>query len=316
MTDQTVTDPVADAPEPAPAPEVTPEAEAVEPAQPEGDDPTPEPEAPEPLDQPVVQPDPLDALADLADALPEQDTVEVELNGLKFRVPAAAKDGYMQHADYTTKTQELADKGRALDSDRETFNQQAQTHRDSIQDFGALAHTDKLLEDFRKVDFQQLQTEDPDQANQLNFQFQRLRDERQQIVERIQQREYSTRVQAERANANRKNQLTATLAREIPNYSPEVHGQMDQIAVDVGFKPEEIAAYADPRHYKVLQLAMIGAEVLKRKRAATTQPAPKLVKPVPQVKGGQTPATGPTDKQGVDAWMRSRNQQVRKQDTG
>ena len=316
MTDQTVTEPVADAPEPAPAPEVTPEAEAVEPAQPEGDDPTPETEALEPLDQPGVQPDPMDELAALAGPLSEQDTVEVELNGFKFRVPAAFKDGYMQHADYTTKTQEIADKGRALDSDREAFNQQAQTHRDNIQDFGELTHTDKLLEDFRKVDFQQLQQDDPDQAQQLNFRFQQLRDTRQQIVERIQQREYTTRVTAEREGANRKNQLTATLAREIPNYTPELHGQMDQIAVEVGFKPDEIAAYADARHYKVLQLAMIGAEVLKRKRAATTQPAPKPVKPVPKVVGGQTPATGPSDKDSTEVWMRKREQQLSKRETG
>ncbi len=315
MTDIPVTEPVADAPEPAPAPEVAPEAtEAPEAASPEEMDASLE-ATEELLDQPEVQPDPMAELADLAGPLPEQDTVEVELNGLKFRVPAAAKDGYMQHADYTTKTQELADKGRALDSDREAFTQQAEAYRRNVEDWGELTHTDKLLEDFRKVDFQQLQQDDPDQAQQLGFRFQQLRDQRQQIVERIQQREYTTRVTAERENANRKNQLTATLARDIPNYTPELHGQMDQIAVDVGFKPEEIAAYADPRHYKILNLAMIGAEVLKRKRAATTQPAPKPVKPVPQVKGGQTPATGPSDKQGVDAWMRSRNQQL-KRDTG
>ena len=311
MTDVDIaTEPVAAAPESAPAPEVTPEAPDVpETPEVEGET-TPEGEGGLP-DQPEVQPDPLEALPE-----PDRDTVEVELNGLKYRVPAALKDGYMQHADYTLKTQEVADKGRALDSAREALNQQAQNHRQHIQDFGELAHTDKLLEDFRQVDFQQLQQEDPDQANALNFRFQQLRDTRQQIVERIQKREYDARVTAERTNANRKNQLTATLAREIPNYTPEVHSQMDQIATSVGFSPEEISAFADPRHYKVLQLAMIGAEVLKRKRAATTQPAPTPVKPVPQVKGGRTPDTGPTDRQGVDAWMRSRNQQVRKRETG
>ena len=316
MTDQdTVTEPVADAPEPAPEPEVAPEVEAVEPAQPEGDDPTPEPEAPEP-DQPVVQPDPMDALADLAEPLSEQDTVEVELNGLKFRVPAAFKDGYMQHADYTTKTQEVADKGRTLDSEREAFTQQVEAYRRNVQDWGELTHTDKQLDDFRQVNWQQLYEQDPEQHQQLSVQFNVLRDQREVLAQRIQQRESESRVTAERETANRKNQLAARLVRDIPNYTPELHGQLDQIAVEVGFKPEEIAAYADERHYKILDLARIGAEVLKRQRAARKQPAPKPVTPVPQVKGGRTPDSGPTDKQGVDAWMSSRNKQLRKQDTG
>ena len=117
---------------------------------------------------------------------------------------------------------------------QEAFTQQAQGHRENIQDFGELAHTDRLLESFRKVDFQQLQQEDPDQAQQLGFQYQKLRDEREQIVGRIQKREYDTRVTAERDHANRKDQLTATLARDIPSYSPEVHQKMVDVAVSHG----------------------------------------------------------------------------------
>ena len=313
MTDQTVATEPETAPEPAPEPEVAPEttteaAEAPEGTWPEEMDASLE-KIEEQLDQPGVQPDP-------AEALPEQDTVEVEVNGLKYRVPAVLKDGYMKGADYTRKSQENADVARTLVSDREAFAQQVQNQQGHLQDLGELAHTDKLLEDFRKVDFQRLQQDDPDQAQQLGFQFQTLRDTRQQIVERIQQRDYTTRVQAERENANRKNQLTATLAREIPNYTPELHGQLDQIAVEVGFKPEEIAAYADARHYKILQLARIGADVLKRKRAATAQPAPKPVKPVPKVVGGRTPATGPSDKDSTEVWMQKREQQLSKRDTG
>lgn len=259
----------------------------------------------------------------------EPETVEVEISGLKYRVPAALKDGYLQHADYTSKTMDLADKGRALEGDRDAlkserdnFTQQAQTHRENIQDFGELAHTDKLLESFRKVDFQQLQQEDPDQATQLGFQFQMLRDQRQQIVERIQKGEYDTRVTAEREqanaareHANRKDQLTATLARDIPNYSPELQGKMDETAFRGGYTQTELDSVTDPRMMRMLHLAHLGEQVLQRKRAATTQPAPAPVKPVPKVGGGTTPMTGPQDKQGIDAWMRSRDQQL-KRETG
>ncbi len=299
MSDVTATEPVIDAPEPAPEPEVAPEAPEVE-----GQEPTLEVEAPE-LDPSEVQPDPAEALP-----LPDQDTVEVELNGLKYRVPAALKDGYLMNADYTLKTQELASEGRTLKSDREAFTQQVQSHRGNIQDLGALAHTEKLLEGFRKVDFQKLQQDDPDQAQQLGFQYQSLRDERQQIVERIQGREYDTRVTAERDHANRKNQLTATLARDIPDYSPETQTKMNETAFRSGFTQAEIDTVVDPRMMRVLHLANLGEQVLQRKRTATAQPVPKPVKPVPKVSGGRAPTTGPTDKQGMKDWVNSRRQQI------
>ena len=110
MADQeTATDPVAGAPEPAPAPEVAPEATP----EAEGQDPAPE-DAPD-LDQPEVDPEP---------TAPE--TVEVEIGGLKFTVPKGVEAYIMKDADYNSKTQELAEGRKALDSDRQTLTQQAE----------------------------------------------------------------------------------------------------------------------------------------------------------------------------------------------
>ena len=167
-----------------------------------------------------------------------------------------------------------------------------------------------------------MQQDDPDQAQQLGFQFQMLRDTRQQIVDRISKMEYDARVTAERErdnamreHANRRDQLKASLARDIPNYSPELHGKMNETAMRHGFTQADLDSVTDPKMMRMLHLAHLGEQVLQRKRAATTQPAPKPVKPVPKVSGGQTPTTGPTDKQSTEAWMRSRTQQI-KRDTG
>ncbi len=305
MTDLAATNPEP-APEPALAPEVAPVEPAVEPVEPEGVEPALEAETPGP-DQPVVQPDPDDLLA-----TPDADTVEVEVGGLKYRVPAALRDGYLRNADYTTKTQEVADKGRALETEREAFTQHAQAHRDNIADFGELAHADKLLESFRKVDFPELQQTDADQAQQLSYQYQKLRDEREQIVGRINQREHEQRVTAERDHANRKDQLKATLARDIPGYSPEVHQKMVDVAEAHGISKERVNSITDPAYMQILYEASLGRQVLERKRAATAQPAPAVAKPVPKVQGGKTPTGGPQDKQTTADWMSSREQQLRK----
>ncbi len=330
MSDVSATEPTPDAIEPALEPEVAPAAPdlAVEATETEGQEPVSSPGESE-LDPSEVQPDPLEAALDAA-VPTAPDTTEIEIDGLKYTVPAALKDGYMMHGDYTLKTQELAGKGRELDGvreslkgEREAFVQQAQTHRDNIGDYGELAHTDKLLEGFRKVDFQQLQQDDPDQAQQLGYQFNLLRDTRQQIVDRISKREYDTRVTAERErgqatleHANRKDQLKASLARDIPNYSPALHDEMTQTAIRHGFTQADLDSVVDPRMFRVLHLARLGEQVLQRKRAATAVPAPTPVTPISKVKGGSSPKPGVHDDLPIKEWMRREQQRLSKLATG
>ncbi len=301
MTDLSSTNPEP-APEPAPAPEVVPEGEPAIVAEPEGEELVPEEGAPE-VDQPVGEPADLVATAD--------ETVEVELNGLTYRVPAALRDGYMMNADYTTKTQELSGKTKALETERDSFVQQAQDHRENIGDFGELAHTEKLLESFREVDFPALQQEDPDQAQQLHFQYQRLRDDREKVVGRIQKREHEARVTAERSHADRRDQLTAALARDIPGYSPTLQGKMNETAIRAGATQAQLDSVTDPSTMRILHLAYLGEQGEQRRRAATATPAPAQAKPVPKVTGGKTPSSGPQDKQSVEDWMNSRDKQLR-----
>ncbi|MGI9489085.1 MAG: hypothetical protein ACR2RF_25010 [Geminicoccaceae bacterium] len=240
------------------------------------------------------------------------ETVEVELDGQTYSVPADLKDSFMKAADYTQKTQELAEQRRqaeeTLGKERDSFIQQAQAHRQSIQLYGELAHTDALLEKFQQVDWVKLQQEDPDQAQQLGFQRETLRDRRDALESEIEKKEYESRVTAEREHANRKDQLEATLARDIPNYSPELRTEMQQTAVRHGYTEQEVASVTDPRAMKMLHLAHLGEQVLKRQ---TATPKPKPVKPVSKVTGGSTPEKGPTDKQSTEAWMKRRNEQLR-----
>ena len=294
MSDTAATDPAPDAPEPAPVPEVAPAAEGQEPA--------PEIEAPE-FDGTKVQPEP---------EAPAPETVEIEVGGRKYLVPPDLRDGFMQHADYTQKSQKNAEFAKQLAEGQQALHQYAQTQRQNIEDYGELAHTDNLLEQFRNTDWNQAQQDDPEQAQQLSIQFQMLRDKREVIERRIQQWEHNTRVTAEREHANRKDQLKASLARDIPNYSPELHSKMDETAIRHGFTQAELDSVTDPKMMRMLHLAHLGEQVLQRKRAATAQPAPTPVKPVPKVSGGATPTTGPNSSQGINAWMRSREQQLKR----
>lgn len=271
-----------------------------------------EPEATEEVEQEVAAEEVVEAVEgeEAVETAPEM--AEVEIDGETYQIPAALKDGVMKNADYTQKTQELAEQRRAAEEhfgqEREAFVKNVQTQRENIALYGKLEHTESLLEQFSQVDWVKLQQEDPDQAQQLGFQRETLRDQSDKLHDEIERREYESKVTAEREYATRKDQLETTLAREIPNYTPELRGEMEQTAVGHGFTKQEVAQVTDPRMMKMLHLAHLGAEVLKRQNAT---PKPKLVKPVSKVTGGKTPDTGPTDKQSTEAWMKRRQDQLR-----
>lgn len=269
----------------------------------------------EPVPETEVEPDETEALESQETEGEETDqptTVEVEVDGQTYQVPADLRDSFLRQADYTQKTQELAEQRRqveeTLGKERDSFIQQVQTQRQNIALYGELAHTDALLEKFQSVDWVRLQQEDPDQAQQLGFQRETLRDRRDALENEIEKQEYESRVAADREYGNRKNQLEADLARDIPNYSSELRTEMNQTAINHGFTEKELSTVLDPRMMKMLHLAHLGEQVLKRQ---TATPKPKPVKPVSKVTGGRAPDKGPTDQQSTEAWMKRRNQQVR-----
>lgn len=297
MTDQLATEPV-EGEDPAPEPEVASdeaeeiEAEASE--QEEGD---------EPSDDDPTEDEPA-----------EPETVEIELDGIKYSVPAALKDRYMQHADYTRKTQEVAAERKALEEQQTTLQQRAEQQRQFLKDYGELTHTDGLLEQFDKVDWNQLGQEDPDQAQRLALQFQVLQRRRQQIAEQITTRENEARVQAQRETAQRKDQLQATLARDIPNYSPQVRDDMVSLAVESGFSRDAVEGMTDPAGWKILHRALLGDQVLKRQKSAAKPKSTEPVKPVPKATGpGRSPGpTGPRDDMSMESWVAAERKRLAK----
>src|SRR4051812_34876614 len=70
------------------------------------------------------------------------DTFEVELDGQVHTLPAALKGAFLRQADYTRKTQELAEHRRALEADRQAVAQAAGAQAGASQDRVRLAALD------------------------------------------------------------------------------------------------------------------------------------------------------------------------------
>jgi hypothetical protein len=246
--------------------------------------------------------------------------VEIEIDGQTYSVPAAAADAVKKqqsdrHADYTRKTQEVSEQRKALESKEETLTQQAQAQAEHVLEHGRLAHQGELVEKFRKYfetpEWGQLQEEDPIQAGKLDRQFNIEKDKLEQIQTQIAKREDEWRVVAEREYADRRDRLKADLARDIPNYSTEVQAKMTDTAIAHGYSQEELSRVVDPRAWKLLHLAHLGEQVLKRQAAAKSKPKPEVT-PVSKVGTGGSPKPGVHDGLSMEEWARRETQRIAK----
>src|SRR5262245_29152614 len=91
----------------------------------------------------------------------EEELEEIEFSGKKYSVPKSLKGGFMMQADYTRKTQELAEHRRGFDSEREAFTKEVEARRGSLREEGLLSVMDDQIEQYQRVDWATWRANDP-----------------------------------------------------------------------------------------------------------------------------------------------------------
>jgi hypothetical protein len=238
----------------------------------------------------------------------EDDEEELEHDGQKYKVPKALKPLLMMQADYTQKTQSLAEQRKAFEA------QQAQMQtvlRENVQEVARVMQIDERLQQFQQVNWQALSNQDPLQAQQLWFEFQGLKESRQTTISKMQQNE----AQAEQARNEQLSRASAeghaVLSKELPGWGSEMAAKILDFGVkELGYEADHLKTITDPRIIKTLHAAMIGHQVLSNKATQTKKPTTPAT-PVKTV-GKSAPATKNPERMTTDEWMKSRNQQLRK----
>jgi len=244
------------------------------------------------------------------------DDVEVEYEGEKYRVPPALKDALLRYADYTQKTQEVARTREEIESQRAAFEQERQLATQSyqrqqanLQAYANLSALDSNLSQYESVNWQQWLDQDPISANKAYIQYNQLRDQRGQLANYVAQAEQQS-VQEEQANLQQK--LTKTqefIQREIPNWNQELDVKLKNLAIETGFKPEELGIRnLDHRHVKLLYYANIGMEAMKK----TNAPKPANVVPMKTVSSTKAGVQTDPEKMSDRDWAEWRNKQKKR----
>lgn len=262
MTDVTETNPVADD-EPVVTPEVEAEAAEETQAEPtEGDETT---EADGQSDE-------------------EADLDEVELDGQKYRIPKAVKPAVMMHADYTRKTQELAETRKALEAQA---SQQAEVDQAIIDAHAEVVTLDRQLAQYTALTPDQwaaIRNEDPDNYRAHRDAFSDLKEAKREAVEKLTAKKAERTTEAQQATAKRIQDGYAELPKLIPGWNADVENEVAAFGRSLGISQEALTqSVAEPLNIKILHLAMEGEKALKAKaqaaklaKAQTTQPAHTL----------------------------------------
>jgi hypothetical protein len=238
-------------------------------------------------------------------------TEEIEHEGQIYKIPSALKGAFLMNADYTRKTQELADHRRSLDGQRRAFEQKAGLMQATAEDRARLAMLDEQLVELEGVDWESYAEQDPEGAQALWRRYQQLDQARERFAWSLAKLEDDSRLAAERDLAEQMAEAGRVLSKEIEGWSPEVAAKLVEYAEAFGVTLDELRQVADTRLWKILHRAHAGEQMIREQEAARNASQVQAVRPAVQVSGGQAAAGGAVrDELGTKEWMRRRNEQA------
>lgn len=193
------------------------------------------------------------------------------------------QNGYSRQADYTRKSQVLAEQRRKADEELAATQQERQRYLSQLEQFNNQADT--KLKEFANTDWNKLKEDDPmeymakrDTYRELQENRRLLKEEQEQIVQKQQQEQLRQFEEAKKINYD-------NLIQRLPEWAdPEKGSQVKQAvknyAVSKGFTEQELNTLIDARSVEVLHKAMLYENLLKAKISKKkTKVVPKVQKP-------------------------------------
>jgi len=256
------------------------------------------------------------------DEAPEEEE-ELDIDGNPLKVPKTIaeklKARMMMQADYTQKTQALAEQRKADEATRQAMQWEQKTRSELFNEEAQLYTVSQRLEMFQNVNWQALQQQDPSKFAAAQAEYMQMRDFHDKLKGHVEGRKSELTQKFEQETASELSRAVETLSQPAPDvgwdgkFDAEKRAILTKFGMDVGwFSNEELASTTDPRNIRMLNLARIGYETLRAKQANLKQPA-QVAKPVPQVATGKT-RTGPfnPDRLSNDEWQKWRETQLAK----
>jgi hypothetical protein len=211
------------------------------------------------------------------------DTYRVKVDGEEYDVNLdELKSGYQRQADYTRKSQVLAEQRKhneAIYNERARLDQERQMYANGLQMLQD--QQEAKFNDFDNIDWNTLKEEDP---YQYMIKKDEYRDAQERVTNIAQQQQIIQEEQSQslrQVRANFVQQEYAKLVQALPEWKDAkstIKQDIQKYAASVGFQPEEINQLADHRSVLIIKKAMEFDKI-----ADKIAPKKKKVKKVPKV---------------------------------
>lgn len=243
--------------------------------------------------------------------LPEDDgTEEVDYEGKKFKVAKEIKDALLRHADYTKKTQEVAEERRQVEAMRAQARENAVLQQEVLVEVAKVVSIDQRLAQFSNVDWNRFIDEDPIGAAKADREFRELQAHKAHIINEITQKEHAQNLKREQETAKSVQENMAVLERDIKGWSPQLQQELKAYALETGLTQEEIANIKSAAQVKALHRAYLYDQLVKKQQASQkSKPAPQSA-PVTRIAAKQAGSNKDPDKMSSAEWLKWRNSQV------
>lgn len=246
---------------------------------------------------------------------PDDDEIEDDLEGVKVRgkkdLVEKIKNERLMQADYTRKTQEVAEQRKAIEAQRAQVAQQAQMAQQYVEEIAAAKAIDYRLQQYGQVNWVELENSDPVQAIRLQREMRELQSARDQVTQSIAQKHQARTLAEQQEIAKQIQEGNAVLQREIKGWGPEKAAQVKDFALSLGYTSDMVDRITDPNLVKVLHDAMTLRQLRQNAAKAKSKPEPQAA-PVTRISAPKAAANRDPDKMSTSDWLKWREAQIKR----
>ena len=196
--------------------------------------------------------------------------------------------GYSRQADYTRKSQVLAEQRKKMEEELAATQQERQHYLSQLEQFNTQA--DSKLEEFKSVDWTKLKEEDPMEYALKRDQYRELQENKRLVAEEQQQLAQKQQAELQSKWNEELQRQQEVMAQRLPEWNdpdkgPKLKQDIKSFALTKGFTEQEVDSLIDARSVDVLHKAMMYESLLAAKIAN------KKAKVVPKMQKPGTPST-------------------------
>ena len=204
----------------------------------------------------------------------------IKLDGEEHEVTLEElRNGYQRQADYTRKSQSLAEQRKTYEANLEAVQTERGQYAEALELLSK--GQESVLDQFADIDWKNLKEEDPVEYMEKRIEFQDTKDRvqslrREQSRVQEQQQEEMNQIISKKLEAE-----SELLIKKLPEYSDPSSTVRDDIrkyTLDMGFSPEDVDGITDHRVVLVLHKAMMADKGSKSASIKKSKSVPKVVK--------------------------------------